>query len=145
MANGADRVQTKSLNSHRECSQRRLTPHLDLVHACHGLTERDFQNTIVSLSSHGPADDGRAALHFQNFSGPLQKDLHRFQFALKNLIVNQMILPQQSRSDLRFDLSRGGEEQLAFASLACGLPLHFGSTRSRKKSAPRFVVAQGCH
>jgi hypothetical protein len=56
-----------------------------------------------------------------------------------------MILPQQSRSDLRFDLSRGGKEQLAFAGLAGGLPLHFGSTRCRKESDPRFVVAQRRH
>ena len=56
-----------------------------------------------------------------------------------------MILPQKSGSDLRFDLSRGGKEQLAFAGLAGGFPLHFGSTRCRKKSDPRFVVAQRRH
>ncbi len=105
------------------------------------MAEGHVQLAILSFAADFPGDNV-TALDVEYFSRAVQQNAEGFQFTLKNLVVDLVILTQQACANLCLDVAGGGEEEFSLASFARGFPLQFGATRCRQESQPGVIVAQ---
>ena len=141
MSDCADRIQSQSFDAHGKCIKRGLAADLDLTCIGNRLAESYVQLAILSFAADFPGDNV-ATLDVKDLSRTVQQNAERFQFALKNLEVDLVILTQQASADVCIDVTGSCKEEFSLSSFASGFPLQSGTTSCRQESQPCVVVAQ---
>ena len=141
VANRPHRFQTQPLHSHRERPQWSLATNTDLRRLRDGLTERHIQLPQTIFVAHLPGND-IVSLHIKDLTWTTQNHAQRSQFSLQHLIIQLMILSQQTRSDACLNGTRCRKKQFAFSCRAFRLPFQMHTSTGRQKSNPGIFLPQ---
>ena len=141
MSNRTDRIQTQPFDGNRKGTQGCLAAYRDRARPRKRLTQCNVELAVVVLVDNLPRDDV-LSLDVQDLSRSGQRHADRTEFALQDLVLNLVILTQQSDPESGFDGARGGEEEFTFARLACRFPSQLGVSGRRKKADPCVVLVR---
>ena len=91
MPDRTDRIQSQSFNAYWKRTKRSLAAHLDLTGSGNRLAEGYIQLTFLSCAGDIPGDNV-TVLNVKYFSRAAQQNAKGFQFTLKDLVVDLVIL-----------------------------------------------------
>ena len=106
MSNRTDRIESQAIDSRGKSVKRRLAADVHLTCSRDRLTEGDVELSVFAFAGDLPGHEV-VALYIEDLTRSLQQDAQRVQLALKNLVVDSMILAKQPSTESGFDLAGG--------------------------------------